>query len=97
MELDAAPVGEVRLLQHLWLNSADISIQSPTPSEPDNERRQEDRLVGDPPTPLVGGEQAQVDLPLGGGEEEEVDLDDDVEDLDGDSGEEEDGDATMDE
>jgi hypothetical protein len=70
--------------------------QSPTPSEPD-ERRQEDRLVGDPPTPLVGGDQGNQ-MPIEEDDDEEmVDLDGDMEDLDEMSGDEEVGDETMDE
>ena len=68
--------------------------QSPTPSETD-ERRQEDRLVGDPPTPLVGGEQGNQ-MPVEEEEDEDmVDLDGEVEDLDEMSGDEDAGDESM--
>lgn len=55
--------------------------------------------MGDPPTPLVGGDQGnQVPIEDEQEDDEEmVDLDDDVEDLDDVSGEDEAGDETMEE
>jgi len=61
---------------------------SPTPSEPDNERRQEDRNMASPTLALVGGEDGDGGAPVpdggeeGGGDEEMVDLDASIEDMD---------------
>jgi len=54
--------------------------KSPTPSEPDHERRQEDQNMGSPTSLLVGGDAEEAGA-VGGGEDE-VDLDASVEDLD---------------
>jgi hypothetical protein len=81
MELDAAPVS--RLIDPSSNSITDI--QSPTPSEPDNERRQEDMNLASPTLRPVGAN-GQTDDPMDDEDEDEDmrDLDGDVEDLDGD-------------
>jgi hypothetical protein len=63
----------------------DTNSQSPTPSEPDNERRQEDMNLASPTLRPVGAN-GQTDDPMDDEDEDEDmrDLDGDVEDLDGD-------------
>lgn len=53
--------------------------------------------MGDPPTPLVGGDQGNQQPAEEEEDEDMVDLDGDVEDLDEMSGDEEVGDESMDE
>lgn len=70
MELDAAPVSP----NHPSAIAA--NKQSPTPSEPDIERRQEDMNLASSPAPGENGQTGE------GQAEDMVDLDGDMEDMD---------------
>ncbi|KAK4688357.1 hypothetical protein P7C73_g1755, partial [Tremellales sp. Uapishka_1] len=76
---------------HMEMDAA----RSPTPSEADHERRQEDQNVGSPTTPLVGTA-GEEELEEGQSEEAEADLDASVEDMDA-SGVEEGHETSMEE